>query len=360
MNLLDLEEPMTDITFLLLMTATLSLLLAWGFANLPRERWQMLAVIPFRKTEGGRQWSGINLTYYGFFLATSQLLAVMLLLILLGAARLPLAAILLVTVFILAVCIPAARIVAILVEKKRHGFTIGGASFVGILLAPWCILLVERIMNEFGGCDLPMLPIMAAMAIAYTLGEGLGRLGCISFGCCYGKAIEDCHPLIRKLFSKTAFIFQGETKKAIYEGKLHGRPLVPIQAVTCILYCLTAIAGSFLFLRNHATAALILSIAVTQVWRIFSETLRADFRGFSKISAYQKMGAAAVVYVVAVALFFHVGQIAQPNVASGIHLLWQPGIIIGLQIFWLIAFLVFGRSTITTSTLSFDLVREHL
>ncbi len=350
---------MTDLIFLLLLAVLLGLLLAWGFANLPRERWQMLAVIPHKKRSGG-QWQGINLTYYGFFLATSQLTAVILLLILLGAARLPLPAMLLVTAILLAVCIPASRIVAVLVEKKRHSFTIGGASFVGILLAPWCILLVEKIMRHFSDCDLPVLPIMAAMAVAYTLGEGLGRLGCISFGCCYGKAIDDCHPLIRRLFSRTAFIFQGATKKAIYEGKLDGRALVPIQAVTCIIYCLTALGASLLFLRNHAVAALVLSISVSQFWRILSETLRADFRGFSRISAYQKMGAAAVVYVAALCLFFQKTALAGPDIVAGIRLLWHPGIIIGLQLFWLIAFLVFGRSTITTSTLSFDLVHDHL
>jgi prolipoprotein diacylglyceryltransferase len=317
----------------------------------------MLAVIPFKK-EGNGCWSGINLTYYGFFLATSQLLAVVLLLILLGAARLPLAAILLLTLIILAVCIPAARIVAVLVEKRRHSFTIGGASFVGILLAPWCILLVERIMNEFTPCRLPMLPILAAMATAYTLGEGLGRLGCISFGCCYGKAVEDCHPLIGRLFSKTCFIFEGATKKAVYEGKLQNRPLVPIQALTCVIYCLTAAAGSLLFLRNHTTTALIACITVTQFWRILSETLRADFRGFSKISTYQKMGAAAVVYVIVICLFFNAASIHLPNVAAGLRLLWQPGIIIVLQILWLIAFFFFGRSTITTSSLVFDLAHK--
>ncbi len=33
---------------------------------------------------------------------------------------------------------------------------------------------------------------------------------------------------------------------------------------------------------------------------------------------------------------------------------------IGLQVFWLLTFAVFGRSTVTTSTLSFQLIREHL
>ena len=354
-----MEIPMSDLIFLFTMTGTLVLLLAWGFKHLPGERWQMLAVIPKHKGSG-QQWQGINLTYYGFFLATSQVMAIILLLILLGATQVSLTGTLLTTAIILAVCLPASRIIAILVEKKRHTFTVGGASFVGILLAPWCILLVEYVINTFSGCHLPMLPVMAAMSIAYTMGEGLGRLGCISFGCCYGKAITDCNLFVQRLFSRAAFIFQGPTKKAIYEGKLEGQPLVPIQAMTCILYCLTVMVGSFLFLRGHFTAALILSISVSQIWRILSETLRADFRGFSRISAYQKMGALAVLYVIFIVIFIQAPQLADPDIVQGIRLLWHPGIIIGLQIFWLIVFTVFGRSTVTTSTLSFQLVREHL
>jgi prolipoprotein diacylglyceryltransferase len=312
-----MEIPMSDLIFLFTMTGTLVLLLAWGFKHLPGERWQMLAVIPKHKGSG-QQWQGINLTYYGFFLATSQVMAIVLLLILLGATQVSLTGTLLVTIIILAVCIPASRVVAIVVEKKRHTFTVGGASFVGILLAPWCILLVEHGMNTFaGGCHLPMLPVMAAMSIAYTLGEGLGRLGCISFGCCYGKAITDCNLFVQRLFSRAAFIFQGPTKKAIYEGKLGGQPLVPIQAMTCILYCLTVIAGSFLFLRSHFTASLILNISVSQIWRIFSETLRADFRGFSRISAYQKMGGLAVFYVLLVVMFTQPPQLIDPNIGHG-------------------------------------------
>lgn len=350
---------MSDLIFLAAMTCILSLVLAWGFSHLPGERWQMLAVVPQKKSADGR-WQGVNFTYYGFFIATSQLLAVSLLLILLGAAHISLAGTLLATAIVLVVCIPAARLVAILVEKKRHTFTIGGASFVGILIAPWAILLAERILGGFFDCRLPMLPVLAAMAIAYTLGEGLGRLGCISFGCCYGKRLRDCRPFLQRLFGRASVVFDGPTKKAIYEGKLGGEPLIPIQAMTCILYCLVAIAGSFLFLTGHCAAAFVLSIAVTQIWRILSETLRADFRGFAKISAYQKMGGLAVLYVLLITRFSPASQLADPIIGHGLSLLWQPGIIIGLQLLWLMYFIVFGRSTVTTSTLSFHLIREHL
>jgi prolipoprotein diacylglyceryltransferase len=349
-----------DLIFFVFLTCLLAILLAWGFRNLPRECWQMLAVVPLKKREDG-QWQAVNLTYYGFFLASGQTSAVCLLLILLGAAHISLVGTLITTAMVLAVCIPSARIIAILVEKKRHTFTIGGASFVGILLAPWSIMLVEKVSNRFFDCYLPMLPVLAAMAIAYTLGEGLGRLGCISFGCCYGKKLKDCGPLMQRLFTRMSFVFQGPTKKAIYEGSLGGEPLIPIQGITCILYCLTAITGSFLFLRGYTIAALILSIAVSQLWRIVSETMRADFRGFAKISAYQKMGGLAVLYMLLiVGLNPTTHQLTVPEIGLGLSLLWQPGIIIGLQILWLLTFTVFGRSTVTTSTVSFQLLQHRL
>ncbi|MDR3629775.1 MAG: prolipoprotein diacylglyceryl transferase [Desulfocapsaceae bacterium] len=350
---------MSDLFFLLAAACLLGLFLAWGFRYLPGERWQMLAVIPRIKGRD-EQWQGLNLTYYGLFLATSQTLAVVLLLILLGAAGVSLAGTLAATAIILAVCIPASRIVAIMVEKKRHTFTVGGASFVGILLAPWCITLVATVLNGFFTCRLPMMPVLAAMAVAYTLGEGLGRLGCISFGCCYGRALKDCSPLMQRIFTPTALIFHGPTKKAIYEGGLAGEPLIPIQAITCVLYCLTAVVGSLLFLRGHFAPALFLGIGISQIWRIVSETMRADFRGFSTISAYQKMGGLSVLYVLCLIVFFRQTPQALPSIVQGLALLWHPGLILGLQGFWLLAFMVFGRSTVTTSTVSFQLIQEHL
>lgn len=348
---------MSTLIFLTAMTVCLGLLLTWGCIYLPGERWQMLAVIPLQKQRDGI-WQGVNLTYYGFFIATSQLLALCLLLILLGAAELSLAGTLMATALVLAVAIPAARLVAILVEKKRHTFTIGGASFVGILIAPGAILLAEQLANLFFPCQLPMLPVLAAMAIAYTLGEGLGRLGCISFGCCYGKALKDSSPFLQRLFSRNTFVFQGATKKAVYEGKFAGEPLIPIQAVTSVLYCLTATMATFLFLRGHFMVALILAISVSQLWRILSETLRADFRGFTRISAYQKMGGLAVLYILTIALLTPTPALAVPAVGLGLTLLWHPGILLGLQILWLLFFIIFGRSTVTRSTLSFQLIKE--
>jgi hypothetical protein len=45
---------------------------------------------------------------------------------------------------------------------------------------------------------------------------------------------------------------------------------------------------------------------------------------------------------------------------NGIGVLWDPIVILALQVLWLVFFVTFGRSTVTTSTVSFDLVRKHI
>ena len=58
-------------------------------------------------------------------------------------------------------------------------FTVGGASFVGIILAPLIVWMFNVTLDK----SIPIVPFLAAVSIAYALGEGVGRLACISFGC---------------------------------------------------------------------------------------------------------------------------------------------------------------------------------
>ena len=350
---------MNDIIFLMGLGFLLVCFLGWGFKHLPGERWQMLAVVPLKK-DGTNCWLGANFTYYGFFIATSQLVSLIVLFVLLKAVHISITGAVVATLVVLACALPAARLVAIIVEHKRHTFTIGGASFVGIIIAPWAILVTGEFMATGNGFFMPMIPLLAAMSIAYTLGEGLGRLGCISYGCCYGKPIDDCGRLNQMLFSRLNFIFYGDIKKVAYESQLHGRKLVPIQAITCVLYTLGALLGTYLFLNGAFTQALLLTMMLTQLWRIFSETMRADFRGFSKISAYQKMGLLSVIYMVGVCYFVPAPPQVIPDIVHGLQVLWSPGVIIGLQLLWLLFFVTFGRSTVTTSTVSFELIKENI
>lgn len=351
---------MTEFLFLTGGALLFGALLGWGFKYLPRERWQMFAVLPVKK-HGEDSWHGANLTYYGFFLATSQLFAVALLLILFGAMHISISGALTATAIVLLVSVPAAKIVAILVEKKHHTFTIGGASFVGIIIAPWALVLSSNIISNFSAPPtLPVVPVLAAMSVCYTLGEGLGRLGCISFGCCYGKPVSQCSSWLQSLFRKMNFCFTGPIKKAVYEGKLSGQELVPIQAVTAVLYTATALAGCFLILHSWYQLALLFSIVVSQGWRIVSEAFRADFRGFSKISAYQKMGLVAIVYIAVVAGFLPHETTSHPQLEAGLRYLWHPGVILGLQIMWLAFFIMFGKSTITMSEVTINLREERI
>lgn len=350
---------MNNLIFLCGLGIMLAVFMFWGFRHLPHERWQMLAVVPQRK-DGSNSWLGTNLTYYGFFIATGQLLAIFLVLALLASMHISILGTLLAITILLVLCMPSSRFIARLVEKKSHTFTIGGSSFVGIIFAPFAIVISEGLVCNFTDCSLPLIPVMAALAIGYTLGEGLGRLACLSYGCCYGKPLKDCSPFVQRLFSRTGHIFYGDNKKASYESQLGGERLIPIQAITCIIYTLSALYGSWLFLGGKFNAALLYCVVVTQLWRFFSENLRADYRGGRIISAYQIMGICAVGYIVGLSFLIFPPEAAQASILDGLRSLWNPLMILGLQVLWLIFFVYFGRSTVTSATVSFTLHADRI
>ena len=168
-------------------------LLAWGFVVLPRERWQIIAAAPLEKGEGD-SWSGLNLTWYGALSATAYVVAAAVFLALMGAVGVPVLLATALTGGMLAVCVPASKLIAMAVEKKAHTFTVGGASFAGLLLLYPLILCLNKLVGGFFTVTLPFVPSLAALAVAYAFGEGIGRLACISFGCCYGKPLDGCPP----------------------------------------------------------------------------------------------------------------------------------------------------------------------
>lgn len=176
--------------FIIVLTVLCTLYLRWGFRVLPLEGWQILASLPVRKI-GPDTWDGINLTYYGLLSATAYLVSIASMIILMGSLGVPDVHIAFLAMTILAICLPASPIIARLVEKKPFTLTVGGASFVGILLAPWIIWGAYTIL-KYKDAKFLVMPSLTAMVIAYTFGEGLGRLACISFGCCYGKSLDDC------------------------------------------------------------------------------------------------------------------------------------------------------------------------
>ncbi|HSM74440.1 MAG TPA: prolipoprotein diacylglyceryl transferase, partial [Desulfobacterales bacterium] len=110
-------------------------MLGWGFRHLPREKWQFLASLPSVRQPDGC-WRGVNLTYYGVFNANAYLLATAVGICLLAALGIPCAGFFWIVAALLGVCVPASKLIARLVEKKKYTFSVGGAAFVGILGGP--------------------------------------------------------------------------------------------------------------------------------------------------------------------------------------------------------------------------------
>ncbi len=349
---------MEQLVFITLLGGIIAAAIWWGAVTLPGEKWQIMAVVPSSPTSQG-SCQGMNLTYYGALSATAYSFAVMIFIILATAAGVSPAWVGIFTGLILAVCIPASRIVARLVEKKNGTLTVGGAVFVGTLTAPLIIFFINNTLGIIAGPPAHVTVLLAAISIAYAFGEGMGRLACLSFGCCYGKPLNQCSSRVRKLFGRFCLVFHGKTKKIAYASNLDGQQVIPIQIITAILYSACALVGTWLFLAGHFGAALVETLVVTQVWRIVSEFFRADFRGNFTITPYQIMAGITILFALAVSLFTAPPQ-DLPRLYTGLYTLWSPGALLAVELVWIIAFLFTGRSSVTGARISFHVQEDKI
>jgi len=141
---------------------------------------------------------------------------------------------------------------------------------------------------------------------------------------------------------------------------MEGAEVVPIQAVTAVLYTAFGFVAAWLFLTAHHAAAFLTATIATQGWRALSETLRADYRGEGRLSAYQVMGMIGVVYSIVVAWFLSDETPGLPNLLNGLSNLWNPALILFLQGIWLVIFLYTGRSTVTGATMEFHVHTDRI
>ncbi len=330
-----------------------SAILTWGLRVLPRENMQILATVPLRRIDGNL-WRGVNLTWYGVMQMTGMVLAVALALVLAGAAGVPAHALVLVLGAMLAVALPAAGLVARLVERRRGTYTVGGAVFVAALFLPWTALGVDVLLGRDDA-----VPLISAIAVAYPLGEGIGRLACISFGCCYGRRLDDCGPGVKALFGWWPTVVLGGTRKAAYAGHCEGIPLLPIPAMSAVVLSAASLASGTLFLGGDFRAAGTLSLCVAFSWRFFSEFLRADYRGKGRLSAYQWMALACLLYVVpALALISPCAR--PPDIRLGLVLLSSPLALLALAALGVMVFVYLGVSKVTTATIRVDVLGDNL
>jgi hypothetical protein len=348
---------MADWLFVSTMALLLTPVYIWCFKALPGERWQIICAIPVKKMTDG-SWQGLNLTYYGLFNAMALCAAVTLVLILTAAAGIDFGVFAAIITVLLCFCLPGSRLIARWVEKKPYTFSVGAASFLGIVLGPWLVLLVETAAKQLLAISFETIAVVSALMVGYTLGEGIGRLACISFGCCYGRPMDQMSPMVQRYFSWMAFIFTGDIKKIAYAHQLGGRRVFAIQAVTAVLYSLGALVGTLLYLQGHYSWAYFFCLLVTQGWRFLSEFLRSDYRGDRKISVYQIMSLLTVPYAVIVLLMFP-SSAHGADVLAGLQVLWNPEAILFLQALGITMFVRTGRSHVTGSALSFH-VHRHL
>lgn len=349
---------MAAFLFVIGLALLIGIVLRWGFKTLPKEKWQMVAAFPMEK-DGQGWWRGLNLTWYGLLTANASAFGVIMVVILAASAGMPICVLVLLTVLLLGVTIPASKIIARIVEKKKATLTIGGAVFAGVITAPWIIMLVNATLGTAFKFHVPVAVMMAVLSIGYTFGESLGRLACLSFGCCYGKPLNQCSGSTRKLFENFNLVFTGETKKAAYASGLAGEALIPIQIITAVIYAVSGLVGTLLFLNGFAGTALVETLVVTQIWRVVSEFFRADFRGERKFSMYQIMAISAIAYIIVLLAF-----LPEPEVVicldTGFKALWHPGMILFFQGVWVVSFLHSGRSCVTESKIFFNVVKENI
>jgi hypothetical protein len=120
-------------------------------------------------------------------------------------------------------------------------------------------------------------------------------------------------------------------------------------------------------MRRLIAAALVVGIALLSLLFLassessaFSETLRADYRGAGRVSAYRIMGLIGVLYAVGLSLFIAPELTAHVGLATALGSLWRPELILFLQAVWVAIFIYTGRSTVTGATIRLHLHTDRI
>ncbi|MGC8769285.1 prolipoprotein diacylglyceryl transferase family protein [Calditerrivibrio sp.] len=324
---------------------------------LPKERYQFIFTIPYKKLEDGR-WLGKNITYYGFFNALGYTAGTLVTTALLLSFGLSFLQIFLMILFVFIICIPSSKLLAYIIEKSPHGFTVGGAVFVGVLVLPVAIYLSLKLTNfsiEFKNL---IIPVYAVISVGYLMGEGIGRLGCLSFGCCYGKEITKVKSnFLRSFFESFYTVFHGECKKISYASGGCGVRTVPVQAIAILLYITTSFVSILMILKGFIISSLITSTLISQLYRFYSEFLRSDYRGVGKISSYQKMAILNIIIIFIYCYIFN-GDVIYPEIQKALLEILSLKFLIFAFFIFLMTFLYTGLSTATYSVIEFKVVEK--
>jgi hypothetical protein len=329
--------------------------LRWGFKHLPEERWQFFAVLPTARTEGG--WQGVNITYYGIISALAYCFAISLFIFLCGAAKQSAVLVALFVAGLLVVAIPSSKFIARWVEGSAATFTVSGALFTTCLISPAVFYVVNAIGSLWNLSALHAPSVVAAATISYCLGEAIGRLGCLSFGCCYGKPLSQAGPIEQLIYSRTATTYRGALKKIAV-------PVIAVQSVASVVLFTLCLVGLWLFWAQFFASALLVTLGGSQAWRVYSESLRADDRGEatgqSGFTMYQWMATLTFVLTVTVAWLFAGTQPTPLNAHGGFEALFRTEVVLAVQLIFFAIIWFMGRSTVTGAHLKMTLFRDRL
>jgi hypothetical protein len=329
----------------------------WAFRHLPSECWQIAVAIPARSRaagDTGPTWPAVNITFYGVISAIAYMLAVLAFVFLAGAANQPIVAVAIFSMLLLLVGIPASKWVALWVEGVP-GHTIGGALFAVVISVLPALSLTNIVCGAIGMPRAEPGTLLASAAIAYVLGEAIGRLACLSFGCCYGRSIDSATPLQRALYSSTATIYRGRFKKIAYASGLDGHPVIAVQSVACAALFGVFIVSAWFFWKGHTTTSLIIALGLAQLWRAYSETLRADYRGREGFTVYQGMALVGVVLTLLYAWIHNAPTLVTPTFVRGLEVVVRIEVILCAQVLAIAILAFMGRSYVTSSRLEYQL-----
>jgi Prolipoprotein diacylglyceryl transferase len=339
---------------LILLASLGALVFRWGFRHLPSEAWQIALAVPARTNSAqGRFWPAINFTFYGVISAVSYGLSVLMFVFLVGATGQSLLPATIFITLLLAVGIPASKLVARWVEGTP-GHTIGGAVFAVLLAAAPAMTLTELIARYFAWPNFDTAIIIAAASIAYVLGEAIGRLACLSFGCCYGRPIAQCTSLQKALYSRFTDTYRGRFKKIAYAGGLNDRPVIAVQSIASAVLFVVFLIALWFFWKGRFAASIVVALGASQLWRAYSEQLRADFRGREGFTLYQAMAIIGALLSLVFARLYASAETNQiPTISA--HQGWlaviQVEVIVASQSLALWILLYMGRSSVTSSRL---------
>jgi hypothetical protein len=141
---------------------------------------------------------------------------------------------------------------------------------------------------------------------------------------------------------------------------MEGKAVLPIQAMTAVIYIFFGIISLYLFLKGFYGWSFFISLTVTQLWRTCSEMLRADYRGNRKFTCYQMMALASVLYSIIPLTIFHMPAMPQADIIKGLQALWHIEMLLFLQILWLVSFIYTGKSTVTNAVISFHVIKDRI